>query len=68
VTIEDIEQSIKRTYEFFAEAAPGVVVQEQGRLAQLWALADRAYAKDAETLTDAEIIAEFGYLTLSEVR
>lgn len=47
ITLDEAEQAIKRHYEFFAKEAPGVVVQEAGELASLWAIADYYYAQEA---------------------
>lgn len=41
MAIEDVEAEIYNHYQWFAKEAPGVVVQEEGRLAQLWAAFDR---------------------------
>ncbi len=34
--LEEVEKEIKAVYEWFAREAPGVQVQEHGRLADLW--------------------------------
>lgn len=34
--LEEVEQAIYEHYQFFHITAPGVQVQEEGRLAQLW--------------------------------
>lgn len=36
MSLEQVEQAIFDHYQFFHITAPGVVVQEEGRLAQLW--------------------------------
>lgn len=41
MSIEEVENDIYAHYRWFAEKAPGVVVREEGRLAQLWAAFDR---------------------------
>lgn len=38
--LEEAENEIASIYRWFAEEAPGVVVQEEGHLAQLWAFVD----------------------------
>ncbi len=40
MTLEEVETAIYETYKWFSVTAPGVVVQEQGHLARLWALFD----------------------------
>lgn len=40
MTLEEAENEIHGIYRWFAEEAPGVVVQEEGHLAQLWAVVD----------------------------
>ena len=39
-TLADIENEIAAIYRWFAKQAPGVVVQEAGTLADLWAIFD----------------------------
>lgn len=41
MSLEEVERDIYDTYRWFSEVAPGVVVREEGRLAQLWAAFDR---------------------------
>lgn len=41
--ITEIENEISAIYKWYAKEAPGVTVQEVGRLANLWALADWHY-------------------------
>lgn len=38
--LAEVEEEIYHTYQWFAKEAPGVVVQEEGRLAQLWSAFD----------------------------
>ena len=40
MTLEEVETAIYETYKWFSITAPGVVVQEQGNLARLWAAFD----------------------------
>lgn len=47
-SLEEIETAIYDHYQWFAREAPGVVVQEEGHLAQLWAVADTYYAKEEQ--------------------
>lgn len=42
--IESVEREIAATYIWFAKEAPGVIVREEGHLADLWAVADAYYA------------------------
>lgn len=46
MNIEQVEYEIKSIYTWYAEQAPGVTPQEQGPLADLWALADQLYADE----------------------
>lgn len=39
-TLEEVEQKIHDTYQFFATVAPGVQPREEGELGVLWALFD----------------------------
>lgn len=41
MTLEEVEDEISSIYHWFAQEAPGVVVREEGLLAELWAVADR---------------------------
>ena len=47
MTLEQVEQAIHDYYFWFFKTAPGVVVREEGRLAQLWSLADRMISEEA---------------------
>lgn len=40
MTLEQVEQSIYETYQWFAREAPGVTPVETGTLGDLWALFD----------------------------
>jgi len=66
MNLEEVQSEIKATYEFFSREAPGVVVQEIGTLAQLWALADAKYMEHAKTLTHEECVYEYGDMTAME--
>ncbi len=66
MNIDQIEAEIWAIYHFWHENAPGVTPQEVGTLAQLWALCDRAYLLDAMSMTEEEVVAEYGHLTLLE--
>lgn len=46
MSLTQVENEIHSIYRWFAQEAPGVTVQEEGHLAQLWALADDYYAKE----------------------
>lgn len=48
MTIEEVENDIYTHYQWFAKNAPGVVVREEGRLAQLWAAFDRLVRYEEE--------------------
>lgn len=65
-TLEQAENEIRATYEFFAREAPGVPVQEQGHLANLWAIVDAKYMQHAKTLTLDECVKEYGNMTAME--
>lgn len=41
MTLESAEGEIYDIYQWMAREAPGIVVQEQGRLRELWAFVDR---------------------------
>lgn len=47
-TLEETESEISGIYRWFAAEAPGVVVREEGHLAQLWAVADAYYEKEEQ--------------------
>lgn len=47
-TLEQVEQEIYETYQWFAHEAPGVTVREEGHLGRLWAVADAYYAKEGQ--------------------
>lgn len=66
MSITEIEAEISAIYRFWHENAPGVTPQEVGTLAQLWALCDRHYLLDAMDMTEEEVVAEYGHLTLLE--
>lgn len=40
LSLEEAEQEIYDTYQFFAREAPGVTPQEVGRLGELWRIVD----------------------------
>lgn len=40
-SIEEVENSIREIYLFFAKEAPGVTPREEGRLGDLWELFDK---------------------------
>lgn len=46
--LEEVEKEIQAVYRWFAEQAPGVRVQEHGRLAQLWAEFDSQVGEDED--------------------
>ena len=46
LTLAEVEQAIYEHYQFFAREAPGVVVQEVGHLANLWAMFDEMIAEE----------------------
>lgn len=48
MNIVEVEREIAAVYRWFAERAPGVRVQEAGRLADLWALFDRLVAEEGD--------------------
>ena len=48
MSIEQIENDIAGIYRWWAQSAPGVTPLEAGHLADLWALADYEYEKEAE--------------------
>ena len=66
MTIDEIEAEISAIYRFWSEQAPGVTPQEVGTLAQLWSLADRHYLLEAMGMSEEEVLAEYGTLTLLE--
>lgn len=66
MTIDEIEAEIQSIYHWFTTEAPGVTPQEEGHLATLWALADRHYLADALDMTEDDVIAEYGHMTLLE--
>lgn len=47
--LHSVETEISGIYKWFAKEAPGVTVQEEGHLAQLWALADAYYLQGGES-------------------
>lgn len=47
-SLEETENEIAGVYRWFAREAPGVRVQEEGHLAQLWAVADAYYDKEEQ--------------------
>lgn len=47
--LEEVEKEIKAVYEWFAREAPGVTVQEHGRLADLWREFDSQVYEEYET-------------------
>lgn len=65
-TLEQAENEIRATYEFFARESPGTVVQEVGHLSNLWAIVDAKYMEHAKTLTHAECVKEYGNMTAME--
>lgn len=66
LTLDSALEEIKTHYEFFAHHAPGVIVQEEGTLAQLWAFVDAKIIEHAKTLTYEECVSEYGYMTAME--
>lgn len=46
IELSEVERRIYNTYQWFAKESPLTVVQETGQLAQLWAIADRAYSEE----------------------
>lgn len=48
ISLDEVEREIEGHYRFFFENAPGVVVQERGHLADLWAIADAYYALEEQ--------------------
>lgn len=61
MNLEQIEAKIHQYYRHFAEIAPGVVVQETGDIAALWALFDRATRNQMREMTLDDIVSEFGW-------
>lgn len=43
-TLEQAENEIKSIYTWFSQQAPGVIVREEGHLADLWSICDYYYS------------------------
>lgn len=48
MSLEEVENEISNVYHWFAQEAPGVVVREEGILAELWAVADGLIAEEED--------------------
>ena len=49
ISLEEVENELSAIYQWFAKEAPGVVVREEGHLADLWAIADAYYDLEGQS-------------------